>query len=68
MLKSCRGFVGVGSGPIHVAMTLYPDKVLFLKNYAPFNNYTKKYNVLTLDVNNAFDDEIFNQWITNMEK
>lgn len=68
LLSSCRGFVGVGSGPIQVAMTLYPEKVLFLKNYVPFNNLSKKYNVLTLDTNNIFDDNIFNQWIKNMEK
>lgn len=43
MIASCEAFIGVNSGTLVAASTMYPEKCLHLNTSIPFNNY-KKFN------------------------
>lgn len=67
LLQRCRGFIGVGSGPFCIATQLYPEKVLHLKNKNDVKCYYRTKPVLSMDINKAFDESIFNKWLENIK-
>lgn len=67
LLQSCRGFIGVASGPFCVAMTLYPDKVLFLENKSNYKLFMHNYNIMSMNVNLSFDKKIFDKWLNKIK-
>ena len=67
LMQHCCGFVGCGSGPFHLALCLYPDKTLYLENRFPCNLYTHSKNILSINVNKQFDEDIFDEWINRLK-
>lgn len=62
-MQHCCGFVGVNSGPFHLAMCLYPEKTLYLEKDIPYTCYSKNIDILSMNVTKAFNDDIFNEWM-----
>ena len=64
VMQQCCGFAGCSSGPFHIAMSLYSDKVLHLENRLPYTLYTHQKKILTM---NSFDENVFNEWIKRLK-
>lgn len=67
LLKSCSGFIGVASGPFCVAMTLYPEKVIFLENKSNYKLFMHNHNVLSMNVNKQFNGITFQDWLSKVK-
>ena len=67
LLQRCCGFVGVNSGPFHLAMNIFPDKVLYLEKDMPYNLYVHSRKIKSLNTNKPFDMAIFNEWIKEIK-
>ena len=67
LMSSFKGAASVATGTFHLGMTMYPQKVLYLKNKFPASCFTRKFDVLQLDVNKP-DEGIIKQWIRRLSE
>ena len=54
LLQHCSGFIGVASGPLTVALSLYPERVMYLKKGHHIYSYSKK-DISWVDVAKEYD-------------
>lgn len=68
LIQHCRGFVGVASGPFCIAMSLFPKKVLLLKNSHDIKCFYKwQDSALSMDINRGYDDGVFAHWLDRIK-
>lgn len=68
LLGSCCGFVGVSSGPFHVAANMYPERCLHLKNRFDVKTHYAKKDILYVEVNKPLDKRVFQEWVGRIKK
>jgi ADP-heptose:LPS heptosyltransferase len=66
LLQRCSGFVGVNSGPFHLAMNIFPEKILYIEKELPYDLYVHSRNVKSINCSKPFDDAIFDDWINSL--
>ena len=66
-MKNCVGYAGVATGTFHVAMTLYPEKVLFLKNVFDYTYFGTSRKIFSVNTNLNFNVEEINRWLTALK-
>lgn len=67
IMQHCAGYVGICTGSLHAALTMYPDRVLYLENQFKYQYFSSKYNLLSMNVNQNFNDGIFNMWLSRVK-
>jgi len=63
LLQHCRAFIGVASGPFVTALSIMPDRMLFLEKYHKLHNYTHK-NISKVDILNYQPGSV-KKWLNN---
>lgn len=65
LINSCAAFVGVVSGPFHVAMCTMPhEKICYLEKELPISRFTKE-NIKSVDIKNYKDGQV-GEWLKNI--
>ncbi len=66
LLQRCRGFIGVASGPLTIALSLYPERVLYLENTHPLTTYTRNPSVGRMNIRGPYDSDYVTQWLEHL--
>lgn len=66
VLQQCRGFIGVNSGSLCMAMAMYPERTLHLHTRHDLGYYTKNSKVTTVNATREFFDlGLVENWLHN---
>ena len=68
LMQRCCGFVGVNSGPFHLAMNIFPSNVLYLEKDIPYKVYYPNKEIFSINTNSCFNDDIFNEWLKTIKR
>jgi hypothetical protein len=68
LLQRCRGFIGVASGPLTIALSMYPERVLYLENTHKLATYTRSKQTGVMNVKGAYDQDYVAQWLENIQR
>ncbi len=61
LIENCMGAICAVSGPLHIALSVIPDRVMFIKNKVPKERFTYL-NIPSIDVNN-YREGIVKEWL-----
>jgi len=64
LLQRCHAFIGVASGPLVAAMSIMPDRTLYLENQHKVSSYTQL-DIPSLNVNEYQEGAVL-QWLTSL--
>ena len=62
LLQRCRCFIGVASGPLTLALSMYPDRVLYLQKEHDISSYTKE-KVAIVDLKGDYINGSVSGWL-----
>ena len=64
VIASCRGFIGVASGPFVAAMHIIPKRTLYLQKHHKIQTYFKNYQCSILDIIKEINKDEVESWLT----
>jgi hypothetical protein len=64
LIRSCAGVIAVPSGPLHCALAMNPDRVLYLEKGVPVKRFTY-WDIPSINVNEYKDGGV-KAWLENM--
>jgi hypothetical protein len=68
LLQRCRGFIGVASGPLTIALAMYPERTLYLENSHRLSTYTRDKRVGVTSIRGAYDEDYVARWLESLKK
>lgn len=68
MLRSCGCFMGVVSGPLMVACSLYPDRVCCLQRGFKLQSFIKRQNIHTIDFMDSYKFGSVKRWLDSLPR
>lgn len=65
-IRSCRAFVGVLSGPIMVAISMYPDRVCCMQRGFKLESFIKRSKIHTIDFMDSYKFGSVKDWLKKL--
>jgi len=66
LIQHCYAFIGVASGPFVVAMSVMPERMMYLEKQHPLKNYTKRKDLASVNVLKYKEGSVY-EWLVNMQ-
>jgi len=68
LIQSCRGFVGVASGPLTIALSVFPERVLYLQKLHRLKTYSRNSQVGIFDITGEYDTAAVKNWLGKLKQ
>jgi hypothetical protein len=68
LLQRCRGFIGVASGPLTIALSMYPERTLYLENSHRLSTYTRDKRVGVISTRGTYDSDYVARWLDGLRE
>ena len=66
LVRACRGIICVPSGPLHCALSVMPDRVLYLEKSVPIERFTHlKISKVSIE-DNKFEEGAVKRWVSKL--
>lgn len=66
LIQSCWAFIGVASGPFVVALSVMPERLLYLQKSHKLTSYTKRQDIQSVDVMN-YRTGMVTRWLEGLD-